>query len=502
MELELQGHGGEFSGYYCKFASVIDNRLLCVPYRSRDTEEVTMITGSPECIGDPADYCSIDPEKPAYYQQWLMIWMPQENAYRIINRHSGMLLCVQSRTDKENHRIVHYHDQALNFQWWQVQAFRLNEFKVVNKKSRKVLTAKNGSVVQQTPNESAQIQLWNIIPLEHSGYIGEYQIRNVNASKLLCVRNQSLSNDARVVIHENRIGAVHEEFCNFQWWRLFVRGWDKGGFVLQNAHSGKILCVYGRSMNNNVKAIQFQDQELPFQKWKLEPLSPDRNQMKIVNFNSSLVLSVQDSALHNDALVIQSDSNEAYLPFQVWELIKLSEEIDLQKLIKFFDSSLQCDSHDLFIEEFDVNLSPELLQWYSNFVKMFMMEMLAVVGIFPVPSQDNLTAVNHLILANSSIFTTLEALLETAVNFDTLVSIVKLIWEEDLWNQVFRLLFEQIWSLPTLTKATAIINSIRRGIGTARTVFLLQKAAIVLGILHSTKPKSENAMSVDVTPTS
>ena len=489
--MELQGHGGEFSGYFCKFASVIDNKLLCVPYRSRNTEEVTMITGVPECLGDPADYCSHEPEKPPNYQQWLMVWMPPENAYRIINQHSGMLLCVQSHTDRENHRIVHYHDQALNFQWWEVQAFRRDEFKVVNKKSRKVLTAKDGSIVQQTPNESSQMQLWNIIPLEHSGLIGEYQIRNVNASKLLCIKSESLSDNARAVVHDDRTGTVHEEFSNFQWWRLFVRGWDKGGFVLQNCHSGKILCISQRSMNNGAKVIQYQDQELSYQKWRLESVSPDRNLMKIANYNSGLMLSVQDSAQHNDAPVIQYEDRN--LPFQLWEFIKLSEEINLQKLMKFFNSEPEYVDHELCDEDLGTNLSPELLQWYKNFIKMFMLEILAVIGVFPLPSQEQLMALNHLILGNSSIFQTLQALLETEVSFDTIVEIVKLIWQEDLWNQIFRLLFEQVWSLPTLAKATAIITSLITGAGTARTVFLLQKAAAVLGILYSTKPASESS---------
>ena len=488
--MELQGHGGEFSGYFCKFASVIDNKLLCVPYRNRNTEEVTMITGAPECLGDPANYCSFEPEKPPHYQQWLMIWMPQENAYRIINRHSGMLLCIQSRTDRENHRIVHYHDQALNFQWWEVQAFRLNEFKVVNKKSRKVLTAKDGSAVQQTSNESSQIQLWNIIPLEHSGYIGEYQIRNVNASKLLCIKSQNISDNARAVVYDNQLGIVHEEFSNFQWWRLFVRGWDKGGFVLQNSHSGKILCISGRSMNNGTKVIQYQDQELSYQKWRLESVSPDRNIMKVANYNSGLMLSVQDSAQHNDAQVIQYEDKN--LPFQLWEFVKLSEEINLQKLIKFYISEPEYIDHELSDEEFGTNLSPELLQWYKNFIQMFMLEILAVIGVFPLPSQEQLMALNHLILGNSSIISTLQALLETEVTLDTIVSIVRLIQEEDLWNRIFRLLFEQVWSLLTLAKATAIINSLITGAGTARTVFLLQKAAGVLGILYNIKPESEN----------
>jgi hypothetical protein len=81
-------------------------------------------------------------------------------------------------------------------------------------------------------------------------------------------------------------------------------------------------------------------------------------------------------------------------------------------------------------------------------------------------------------------------LLDTELSFDTIIQIVKLIREEDLWNQIFRLLFKQVWSIPTLIKSTAVINSLITGVGTARTVFLLQKAAA--GILYSIKPASDN----------
>ena len=397
--MELRGHGGEFSGYYCKIVSVIDNNLLCIP-KDRNSE---VNIGVPECLGDPANYCSHDPEVPPHYQQWLMIWMPRENAYKIINRHSGMLLCVQSRTDKENHRIVHYHDQAHKFQWWEVQAIRFNEFMIVNKNSLKVLTAKDGSVVQQMPDESSQIQMWNIIPLEHSGFIGEYQIKNVNADKLLCIKSESLSDNSRAVIHDDRTGTIDEEFSNFQWWRLFVRGWDKGAFVLQNCHSGKVLCMAQRSMNSGTKAIQYNDLELPYQKWKLESVSMDINVMKITNYNSGLLLSVQDSAVNNDATVIQIADRD--LSSQLWEFIKLSEDINLQKLIKFFKSSEPKYYVDdgPYEKNLGTNLSPELLQWYKKFIKMFVLEIFSIVDVIPVPAKKQLTTLNYLILGNKSV---------------------------------------------------------------------------------------------------
>ena len=219
--------------------------------------------------------------------------------------------------------------------------------------------------------------------------------------------------------------------------------------------------------------------------------------MKIANYNSGLMLSVQDSALNNDASVIQCEDRD--LPFQLWEFIKLSEEINLQKLIEFFKSTGPTYHVDdeLSDEDLGTNLSPELLQWYKNFIKMFMLEILAVVGVFPLPSQEQLTALNHLILGNSSVLGTLQALLETELSFDTIIEIVKLIREEDLWNQIFRLLFADVWSLPTLIKATAVINSLYKGGGTARIVFLLQKAAAVLGILYSVKPVMLSESSLD-----
>ena len=503
---EFSGHSGEFSGYFCKFASIIDNRLLCVPSRSRYVEEVSMITDVPDCLGDPADYCSAVPQEPLKYQQWLMVWMPEEHAYKIINRTSGMLLCVQSRTDRENHRIVHYHDQSLNFQWWELQAVRQECFKVVNKKSRKVLTAKSGCVIQQTSDSTcnSQIQLWHIFPLDHSGYVGEYQLRHVYSSKLLSIKGQSRSDNAQAIIFQDQSVAVsEEEFTNYQVWRLFVRGWDKGGFVIQNNHSGKILCISGRATISKAKAVQYKNQELPHQKWMFE--LDASNDFKISNVNSDLLLSVQDGATKNESLVVQLEDQ----PHQSWQFVKLSgdSEIDLDKLIKFYKTG----SDDILgeskeIPESSINpessmkpelsMGAELQKWYENFIQAFALEVLVLLGEFPqIPGREKLLAIADLILSNSTVVAKLEELLKVSVSIEPewLMSIVEVLWNHDLWCPVFKCLLSEVWSLPTLVKAMTTIRSWISGAGTARTVFLLNKSVAVLGLIHSMKPKPSDA---------
>lgn len=483
---EFAGHGGEYSGYYCKFASIIDNRLLSAPSRSRYVEEVSMVVDEAECQGDPSDYSSFEPERPPNHQQWLLVWIPEENSYRIINRNSGMLLCVQSRTDRENHRIVQYHDQALNFQWWGLQAVRKECFKVVNRKSRKVLTAKSGCVVQQTSDKNSQIQLWHIYPLDHSGYVGEYQIRNVNASKLLCIKSQNITDNARAVIFEDQSDQIDEkEFTNYQSWRLFIHGWNKGGFMIQNTHSGKILCMSGRSTNPGAKAVQFKNLELPYQKWSFEAASS--NEVKIVNVNSGLLLSVLDHATRNDSFVVQlGDQN------QCWEFIHQSGDSDvhLNRLIKFYYSPPEFDNDydDDDVEESESSMDPELRQWYENFIQAFSLEVLVLLGVFPPPVPEDLAAISHLILRDSSVVTDLESFLESTVTVDTFFLILDLLRNRDLWNPFFKLLLKPVWSLPTLVKATTTIRSWICGAGTARTVHLLEKSVTVLGLIYKMKP--------------
>ena len=494
----MAGHGGEFSGYYCKFESIVDHKLLCAPSRSRLVEEVTMVTGEPECVGDPANYGQCDPEPPPNYQQWLMIWMPEESSYRIINRNSGMLLCVQSRTDKENHRIVQYHDQCLNFQWWELQAIDMDRFKIMNKKSRKVLTSKAGSVVQQTSDPSAQRQLWNIFVLEHSGYIGEYNICDVNSSKFLCIRSQSLSDNAKAIIYEDvSLSALEEQYANYQAWRLYVRGWDRGGFVIQNSHSGKILCVSGQSVFCGAKIIQHQNQELPHQKWRILQAYPD--QMKIVNVHSARFLSVQDRATKNDSTVVQlQDQN------QCWQLSRLSgdSEIDFHTLLDFYHSPWQpTDSNE---SEEATSMTPEMQLWYETFLKAFFLEVLVLLGVFPAPCEEDMATIIELILSNTSVVSELKTLLADGISFDSevFVSIFSLLWHHNLWSPIFLLLLREVWCLPTLVKATVTIRSIILGAGTARAVFLLNKAVIVLGLIYNMKPLESAHVTSEHSPSS
>ena len=139
----MASHSGEFSGYYCKIATITDSNLLCIQSRSQD-EGASGITYGDE--GDqrfvnPADYNLFEPKQPLDFQQWLMIWMPQQTAYKIVNRKSGLLLCVEGRSTDENHGVIQYRDQQLSYQWWQVETLG-NHFKLVNKTVTKFLLQK------------------------------------------------------------------------------------------------------------------------------------------------------------------------------------------------------------------------------------------------------------------------------------------------------------------------------------------------------------------------
>ena len=483
---EPAGQNGEFSGHYCKFVCITDSRLLCVPSQGRCDEEVSMITEVADCLEYPASYSSAVPQEPRNYQQWLMVWMPEKHAYKIINRTTGMLLCVQSRTDDENHRIVHYHDQSLNFQWWELQFVQQECFKIINNKSRKVLTAKGGCIIQQTSDSDSEIQLWHIIPLNHSGYIGEYQLRNVHSSKLLSIKGQSLADNARAIIYEDQSVTVsEEEFTNYQVWRLFVCGWDKGGFVIQNTHSGKILCISGQAANPGGKAVQYKNQELPYQKWGFEFASYCH--FKILNTVSGLYLSVQDHDTKNESFIVQlRDQN------QCWQFLKFSREsnleIDFNELIKFYNTTVtSLETGRDRVSNSSMNL--ELKEWYEKFIKMFVVEILILIGVFPSPAQKDLITINQLVLANSLVVTKLQVLLETTVSIESFILIVELFWKHDLWCPIFKYLLRQVWSLPTLVKAMTTIRSWISGAGNARTIFLLNKSVAILGFIHSMKPK-------------
>ena len=478
----MAGHSGEFSGYYCKIATITDSNLLCIQSRSLDegASAITYVDQGEERFVNPADYKLFQPKQPLDFQQWLMIWMPQQSAYKIINRKSGLLLCVQGRSTDENHGVIQYRDQQLPFQWWQVETLG-DHFKLVNKNSGKVLTARSGSVVQQTSDSQSQIQQWNISSLVFSGYIGEYQIQNVNASKLLCIQSRSIGDSAGAIIYE-------DQNLDFQWWRIFAHGWDNGAFEIENTQSGKLLCIASRSTSEGARAIQYQDQELPFQKWNLSLVSSGSDQIKITNAKSNLLLCVQSRNTDNGSPVIQyQDQN---LAFQWWKFIRLSGQMDLTELITFYNSPPKEVSRRLLqASDLDTKMSPELLLWYQNFIQTFALEVLGLLGVFPTPSLEDLASISNLILGDASTLAQLQLILATAFTVDVFISILDLFWKRGLWSQIFQLLLKKIWSLPTLVKATALVLSWIVGAGEARTAIMLTKSVVVLALLYREKPE-------------
>ena len=477
----MAGHSGEFSGYYCKIATITDGKLLCIQSRSQDEEAsaITYVDEGDQRFVNPGNYNLFEPKQPLDFQQWLMLWMPQQTAYKIVNRKSGLLLCVEGRSTGENHGVIQYRDQQLSFQWWQVETLG-DHFKLVNKHSGKVLTAKSGSVVQQTSDSQSQIQQWNISSLVFSGYIGEYKIQNVNASKLLCIQGQSIGDNAGAIIHG-------DQSLNFQWWRLFAHGWDNGAFEIENTQSGKLLCIESGSTSDDARAIQYHDQELPFQKWNLSLVSSGSDQIKITNAKSNLLLCVQYRDTGNNSPVIQYQDQS--LSFQWWKFVRLSGEMDLTELIIFYHSPPELSRRLLQASDLDPEMCPELLLWYQNFIQTFALEVLGLLGVFPTPSLEDLASISNLILGDASTLAQLQLILAIAFTVDAFISIIDLFWKKDLWSQIFRLLLKKIWSLPTLVKATATVLSWIVGAGEARTAIMLTKSVVVLALLNKEKPE-------------
>ena len=477
----MAGHSGEFSGYYCKIANITDSRLLCIQSQSLDenASAITDVDQGELRFVNPSDYNHFEPKQPLDFQQWLMIWMPQQTAYKIINRASGLLLCVYGRSTAENEVLIQYHDQQLPFQWWQVETLG-NHFKLVNKHSGKVITAGSDLVIQQTSDSESRLQQWDISSLVFSGYIGEYKIQNVNASKLLCIYGQSIDDSATAIIYE-------DQDLNFQWWRLFAHGWDNGAFEIQNCKSGKLLCIMGRSTSENEIAIQYKDQELPFQKWNLSLVSSGSDQIKITNAKSNLLLSVYGRSTDNSTKMIQYHDQD--LSFQWWKFVRLSGEMDLTELITFYHSPPELSRRLLQASDLDPEMCPELLLWYQNFIQTFALEVLGLLGVFPTPSLEDLASISNLILGDASTLAQLQLILAVAFTVDAFISIIDLFWKKDLWSQIFRLLLKKIWSLPTLVKATATVLSWIVGAGEARTAIMLTKSVVVLALLYKEKPE-------------
>ena len=165
---------------------------------------------------------------------------------------------------------------------------------------------------------------------------------------------------------------------NFQWWRVFARGCKYGdAFELQNTQSGKLLCIQSRSQSNNARAILYHDQELSFQKWHLSLESSD--QIRIRNAHSSLTLCVQGRSTNDGGKVIQYENQRK--EFQWWRFIRLSGEMDLIKLISFFEHSHLPQT----INPPDIEMSTEQLWWYQKFIETFALEVLRLLGEFPMP---------------------------------------------------------------------------------------------------------------------
>ncbi len=134
------------------------------------------------------------------------------------------------------------------------------EYKIVNKKSGKVLEVEgssmndDGNVVQRTWQNTAN-QKWKVVSSDD----GYYQIVNVNSGKLLYIQNKSKADGGNVVQMRERSSQAHE-------WKIE----DKGSFVsLTNKNSKRALAVANASSNEGANVVQWTFNGADEQLWSI-----------------------------------------------------------------------------------------------------------------------------------------------------------------------------------------------------------------------------------------
>ncbi len=142
-------------------------------------------------------------------------------------------------------------------------------YKIVNRKSRKVLEVPNGATeagitVKQNTNSNKLYQQWKVEPVSNriGGDFSYFTLTAVHSNKLLDVLNWSLEEGTSLIVYDKALGN------NQQW---FLEYAEDGWFYIRSRHSALCLEVKNGASYNGAAIIQSAKDGSPQQQWRLIP---------------------------------------------------------------------------------------------------------------------------------------------------------------------------------------------------------------------------------------
>ena len=168
-------------------------------------------------------------------------------------------------------------------------------YKIVNRKSRKVLTVTDGSMnagaaLSQNANANKFYQQWKVEPVSNriGGDFSYYTLTAVHSGKALDVLNWSLNDGASLIVYDKADGN------NQQW---FLEYAEDGWFYIRSRHSALCLEVKNGASYNGAAIVQSVKDGNPQQQWRLIPYEANV-EFKAPAVPSALTATAGTSSVH------------------------------------------------------------------------------------------------------------------------------------------------------------------------------------------------------------
>ena len=258
---------GEFvkasNGKRLGYAEHRDNWTAASVYRAPDGKVQAFIGGS-ERQGVTTSYRFISEDRDVFYDGY----GPQREYIMELPAGDPDTYWTEKHTNAE---------KVINITWGDdIQPVIDGKYILVNRHSRKVLEAANGSSangtnIQQNTFNGATYQQWNVNPIHprNGGDFSYFTITGVHSGKPLDVINASLDNGGNVILWEKGTWWDGRQSLNQVWYLDYA---EDGWFYIRNQFSAKCLEVANNSTSNGGNINQFDVDGGFNQQWRFLPI--------------------------------------------------------------------------------------------------------------------------------------------------------------------------------------------------------------------------------------